>query len=50
MHLAVNPDTYVMVTEKCVSEFLKHHPEFKGVKISHEFIIKRIAKYYIESW
>lgn len=49
LHLAVTKPTYELITKKCVEEFLKFNPEFKGIKISHNFIIEKIGKHYLES-
>ena len=48
-HLAVDHETYELVVINCVNEFLNYNPEFKGMKITHNHIIRRIAEHYIES-
>lgn len=45
--LAVDDETYDLVTKKCYKELLAHHPEFIKVPISHNKIVYHIAKYYI---
>ena len=32
---------------QCVALFLKEHPEFKGMKLSHAFIFKKVIDYYL---
>lgn len=32
----------------CVKEFLDSNPEFRGMKITKNFIVRRIADYYLD--
>ena len=45
--LNVRPNTFNMVMEECVEEFLKYNPSFEGINITQEFIVQRIAKKYL---
>ena len=36
-----------MMTE-CKEEFLAHHPEFRGAKITHNFMFRKLVDYYLE--
>ena len=36
-----------LIMEDCVQEFLEHHPEFEGMNITHNFMLLRLAKYYL---
>jgi hypothetical protein len=33
---------------QCVDEFLSHHPEFKGYRITRTFMLQKIVDYYLE--
>lgn len=46
-NLAVKDETFNLVTVSCMEMFLKHNPQFKGLKISQDFLIKRIALAYL---
>lgn len=48
--IAITSETYDLVFEKCVEEFLRHHPDFKTVKLTKDFIISVIAKYYLNMY
>ena len=48
-HLLVDYETYDMITKNCVEEFLNHHPEFIGMKLTQSFIIRKIAEFYLNS-
>lgn len=45
VHLSVHPDTKKAVMN-CIPEFLEHHPELRGMKITENFIVKQIADFY----
>lgn len=46
--LVVSKNTHDLITKNCVQVFLDHHPKFRGMRLTHEFIIKRVAEYYLE--
>ena len=46
--LAVFPETYDLVINECKTEFLRNNPQFEGINITQEFIVRRIAKYYLD--
>lgn len=33
---------------KCFEMFLKEHPEFKGMKLSHAFIFTKLVDFYLQ--
>jgi len=41
--------TYEIITQDCVEEFFRHHPELKGMTITHNLILRRIAEFYIKT-
>jgi polyphosphate kinase 2 (PPK2 family) len=45
--LFVDISTRELVRNECKKEFLRHHPEFEGMLITDDFIIKKIAEYYL---
>lgn len=40
--------TKEMIMKTCVDIFLSENPDFEGMHITENFILKRIADYYIE--
>ena len=49
IHLTCSKKTADMIIQDCVREFVEHHPEFEGMKISQGFILKKIAEHYLDS-
>ncbi len=49
IHLTCSQKTADMITTDCIREFIAHHPEFEGMKISQGFILKKIAEHYLQS-
>lgn len=47
--LAVKLETHDLVMKNCLKEFLKENPKFVGMKISQNYLIKRIAEFYLKS-
>lgn len=47
--LTVSESTKSMVVEECKKEFLTHHPEIKGMKITENFIVRQLAEFYLKS-
>ena len=48
VHLTCSKETKDLILNNCVEEFVKHHKEFRGMKISQGLILKKIAEYYLE--
>jgi len=46
--LTVTSETKRMVLS-CIPDFLEHHPEVKGMKITENFIVMQIADHYKKS-
>lgn len=48
--LCVSKQTYDLVTKECVDEYLRENPNVDkdDLNITHEFIVKRIAQYYLQ--
>lgn len=46
--LTVSESTKKLITEDCKNEFLKHHPELQGMKITENFIIRQLADFYLK--
>lgn len=49
-HLLCNQEVYDLITKKCVEEYLKHHPEMLGAKISQNHILRQISKFYLDKY
>ena len=47
--LAVKKETFELVMTRCVEDFLNNHPEFKGYQITQDFIIQKIADFYLQN-
>ncbi len=48
VRLTVSESTKDMVMNECREEFIRHHPELKGMKITENFIIRQIAEFYLK--
>ncbi len=46
--LCCSTETKDLITKDCIREFIEHNPEFKDVAITHDMILNRIAKYYLD--
>lgn len=46
-HLVCNDEVFKLITVQCVREYLNHHPEMEGAKLSQNHILKQIATHYI---
>ena len=46
-HLLVDYETYDLVMNDCIKEFLEQHPEMKGKNITQNHIVRQIALEYI---
>jgi len=46
--LACSNETFDLYMEECKTKFLKHNPQFKGIKITQEFILRRVALSYLD--
>lgn len=46
-HLNVSKSTFKLVNNNCKEEFLKQNPQFKNINITHNFMVDRIARYYL---
>ncbi len=42
-------ETKDLIMNDCVKEFISHHREFEGMKITHGFMLKKIAEYYLKN-
>lgn len=47
-HLTCCQEVYEMIVVDCIREYIEHHPEMEGAKISQNHILKQISKFYIE--
>lgn len=47
-HLVCNEEVHELITIQCVKEYLKHHPEALGSKISQNHILRQVGKFYLE--
>ena len=48
-HLTCSESTRELIVEDCIKEYLSHHPEMEGAKISQNHILKQIAEHYLRS-
>jgi hypothetical protein len=49
IHMTCDRETRNLIMEKCVEEFLTHHPELKGYNITQAYILRQIAEYYLNN-
>lgn len=47
-HLVCSQDVYDMIVKDCIKEYIEHHPEMLGAKISQNHILRQLAKFYLE--
>lgn len=47
MNLRVEKEDLDLLMNECIEEFLKHHPEFKGMRLTHRFMFKTVVKHYL---
>lgn len=48
VHLICSKETKDIILNECTKEFLQHHKEFKDMKLSQSFILKKIAEFYLK--
>ncbi len=46
--LSCSKATKKLIMKDCVKEFLKHHPELHGLKITQNMMLTQIAKFYLD--
>ena len=46
--LQIRPDTKKLVMNDCKLLFLRHNPQFIGMHLTEEFIVRRIANAYLD--
>ena len=46
--LCCSTETKNMIMTDCVEEFLSHHPELAGMKITQDFILRKIIDFYLK--
>jgi len=37
-----------LILNDCIQEFLKSNKDFEGINITQDFILRRIARFYLE--
>lgn len=48
VHLVISPETKKLIMVDCMKEFRRNNPEFDGMKISQDFLLKWIGKVYLK--
>lgn len=46
--LVVTREVKDLVLKQCKEEFIRYNPKFKGMFLSQNFIVHRIAEHYME--
>lgn len=46
--IVCSPSTRKLLEKECRAEFLKHHPDMKGVRLSNDYILRRVCNYYLD--
>lgn len=49
-HLVCSDEVFKSIVEDCMREYIKHHPEMEGAKISQNHILKQISNYYLQNY
>lgn len=49
VHLTCSKATRDLILIDCVKDYIKHHPEHIGINITHGFILRQIADYYLNN-
>lgn len=47
--ITVSEDTKNLLLNGCKEEFLTHHPELKGMKLTENFLVRQIFEHYLRS-
>ncbi len=47
--LTCSKSTKKLITDDCIEEFLKHHPELHGSNVTQNMILTQIANFYLKS-
>lgn len=47
VNIGVRPKTKELLLDNCIKEFLFHNPQFKGMRISQDFILGKIIEDYL---
>jgi len=47
--LCVSEETYDLIMTDCVNEFLENNPKVRDIKVSQDYIVKRIGKHYLNT-
>lgn len=46
--MTVSPEVKKIIMVDCKNSFLEHHPEFKGIHITENFMLTKIAEVYLK--
>lgn len=46
--LSVKKETQLLLRNEVKDEFLKHHKEMRGIKLTDDYLVKKIIDYYLE--
>lgn len=47
--ICCSKEVFDKIMSECKEEFLKHHPEFKGINITQNFMLTKIAEFYLKN-
>jgi hypothetical protein len=48
IHIAVDEEV-LEILNKCAEDFLDNNPKFVGMKLSKNFIVRKIGEYYLDN-
>jgi len=46
--LSCSKSTKKLIMQDCIKEFLRHHPELKGMNITQNIILRNMAEFYLK--
>ena len=48
IHLICSPKVRDCIMIDCKREFLEHHPEFKGMRITQNFMLQKLVDFFLK--
>lgn len=48
VHMTCSKETKESIMTDCIEEYLRHHPDMKGIRITERFILEQMRKFYLE--
>lgn len=49
VHMTCEPEVHDMIMNDCKTLFLSENPKFTGIKMSTNFMLRKIAEFYLKA-